>query len=216
MRKKSDKSFIIFIVLFFIVWSLRATLFYYIDQSIASDFWQMVYTQLMKVILWVLPACLYIKLINKASITESLKLGNPKGKWRSISAWLAAFTIIMLGAPSIQAGMLPHPPAAGWLVLLLTNIVSPASEEILFRGFILNKLMGSTSFWKANLITSLLFAAIHIPFWSYARGLNWGVAYDLGVVMVLSIILGYLFKKFNSLIPPILAHMINNMIPSLV
>jgi membrane protease YdiL (CAAX protease family) len=34
--------------------------------------------------------------------------------------------------------------------------------------------------------------------------------------MVVSLILGYLFKKFDSLIPPILAHVINNMIASLV
>jgi len=61
-----------------------------------------------------------------------------------------------------------------------------------------------------------LFVAIHIPFRLYARGLTWGVAYDLGGVMVVSLILGYLFKKFDSLIPPILAHVINNMIASLV
>ena len=86
----------------------------------------------------------------------------------------------------------------------------------MFRGFILNKLMDRTSFWKANLITSLLFVAIHIPFWLYARGLTGEVAFVLGGVMVVSLILGYFFKKFDSLIPPILAHVINNMIASLV
>ena len=213
---QSDKPFIVFLILFFVVWSLRATVFTFIDQAIISDFWLMVYSQLMKVILWILPVCLYIKFIDKANILEALKLGNPKGKWRSIFIWLAAFTIIMLAVASIQKGVLPHAPAAGWLILLLTNIVSPVAEEILFRGFILNKLMARTRFWKANLITSLLFVAIHISYWFYARELNLGVAYDLGGVMVLSLILGYFFKKFDSLIPPILAHSINNMLAGLV
>jgi membrane protease YdiL (CAAX protease family) len=176
----------------------------------------MVYAQLIKVILWVMPVCLYIKFIDKANIPRALKLGNTRGKWGSILAWLAAFTIVMLGSASIQAGVMPHAPTAGWLVLILTNIVTPVSEEIMFRGFILNKLMDRTRFWRANLISSILFVAIHIPYWWYARGINWGVVYDLGGVMVLSLILGYFFKKFDSLIPPILAHMINNMITSLV
>jgi hypothetical protein len=216
LRNKSDRAFVLFVVLFFVVWSLRATVFYFIDQGISSDVWLGVYSQLMKVILWAVPVCLYIRYIDKASIREALKLGNPKGKWRSIFAWLAAFTAVMLFSASVQKGVLPHAPTNGWLVLLLANIVSPVCEEIMFRGFILNKLMDRTSFWKANLITSFLFVAIHIPFWLYARGLTGEVAFDLGGVMVVSLILGYFFKKFDSLTPPILAHVINNMIASLV
>jgi hypothetical protein len=216
LNNKSDKAFVIFIVLFFLVWSLRATVFYFVDRSIDPAFWLMVYSQLIKVILWVVPVCLYIKFIDKDNIPKALKLGNTRGKWGSILAWLAAFTIVMLAAASFQNGVLPHAPAAGWLVLLLTNIVTPVSEEIMFRGFILNKLMDRTSFWNANLISGLLFVAIHVPYWLYSRGLNGAVVNDLGAVLALGIIFGYFFKKFDSLIPPILAHMINNMITGLV
>jgi len=38
-------------------------------------------------------------------------------------------------------------------------------EEIPYRGFMLQKLAERLGFWRANLITSLLFLAIHLPGW---------------------------------------------------
>jgi len=43
LRNKSDRAFVLFVVLFFVVWSLRATVFYFIDQGISSDVWLGVY-----------------------------------------------------------------------------------------------------------------------------------------------------------------------------
>uniref|UniRef100_UPI00403F8EAF CPBP family glutamic-type intramembrane protease n=1 Tax=Niallia sp. XMNu-256 TaxID=3082444 RepID=UPI00403F8EAF len=45
---------------------------------------------------------------------------------------------------------------------LNTILLVGVTEEIVFRGFLLRKLMGSFKFWVANTITSLLFVFIKV------------------------------------------------------
>ncbi|WP_248484459.1 CPBP family intramembrane glutamic endopeptidase [Tepidibacter aestuarii] len=87
------------------------------------------------------------------------------------------------------------------------------TEEIVFRGFLFQKLMEFTSFWKANLITSLLFLIIHFPKW-YAHGLfeSVGIIGRIIFIFMFSIIQGKIFNKTNSLWTCIIVHSLNNFI----
>ena len=51
----------------------------------------------------------------------------------------------------------------GFNELLNTVLLVGITEEIVFRGFLLKKLMNSFKFWIANAITSLLFVSIYFP-----------------------------------------------------
>ncbi|WP_430791466.1 CPBP family intramembrane glutamic endopeptidase [Virgibacillus flavescens] len=76
--------------------------------------------------------------------------------------------------------------------------------------------MASFSFWKANSITSLLFASIHIPIWLY-KGL-FEFPYILNAILttfVLGIIFGFIYKKTNSLWSVIIIHSMYNLLVSL-
>ncbi len=44
----SPRAFILFLVLFFVVWSLRATIFYFIDEGIQTPFLKSVYSNAIK------------------------------------------------------------------------------------------------------------------------------------------------------------------------
>lgn len=97
-----------------------------------------------------------------------------------------------------------------WLnVFLLVGI----TEEIVFRGFILKKLMDSFKFWKANTITSLLFVSIHFPIWIH-KGLF--LFPDILItsinIFVLSAIFGYIYKKTSSLWSVIIIHSFYNLL----
>ena len=98
------------------------------------------------------------------------------------------------------------------LVLVVTTIVVPAFEELLFRGMfqtmVRSRLSGiwsgrrprseSTTAWLAIAITSILFAAIHsdITHWP--------------ALFVLAVCLGYAYEKSGSLFRPILMHSLFN------
>ena len=76
-------------------------------------------------------------------------------------------------------------------------------EELLFRGLIQQDLMRAFG-WKWGLIgASLLFAIMH---------LTWRSMPELGFVFIAGLILGFLYWKTKSLVAPIVAHGINNVI----
>jgi len=106
--------------------------------------------------------------------------------------------------------------AVGLLGSLATVSITPVSEEILFRGFILGKLSETTSFARANVITSILFIAIHQPNWLWVNGFQPWIPVVSGGIFILSLLLGWLVQRTNSLYPAIAGHIINNFIAILL
>jgi len=75
------------------------------------------------------------------------------------------------------------------------------AEELLFRGLIQQDLAGAFG-WKWGLLgASLMFAIMH---------LTWRSIPELGFVFLAGLILGFLYWKTKSLVAPIVAHGINN------
>ena len=59
---------------------------------------------------------------------------------------------------------LRSPTALTIVVLVVTIVVlAPITEELMFRGLVLRSFMRRMSFWPAALLSSLLFAAFHVP-----------------------------------------------------
>lgn len=84
------------------------------------------------------------------------------------------------------------------LAFVTLVVIAPAAEEVLFRGYLLGKLMKHIPVWLAAVLTSLLFAAAHGA---------WNVGID---VFALSLVLCFLRIKTKRLWPGILIHMIKN------
>lgn len=98
-------------------------------------------------------------------------------------------------------------PALLWYQLLLVLLILPVLEEIVFRGLLLDVLtrrfrqrLGRLS--VANLLTSLVFAAVHLihsaPGWAL-------------LVFFPSLVFGYLKERHGSLLSPILMHIFYNL-----
>lgn len=85
---------------------------------------------------------------------------------------------------------------------VLSCLLAPFCEEIIFRGFLFEKLLGTNSMKKSILITSLVFGIMH--------GLS-GVS-----PAIVSIVLCVLYKKYNSLIPCMAVHFLHNLMVFLV
>ncbi len=99
---------------------------------------------------------------------------------------------------------------------LLFTFVSPLLEEMMFRGLILKELAGCLPGWGANLLTSFLFAGIHLPFWLSQGGLTEAMLTNAVGVFVFSLLAGWLYLRSASVWPPTLAHIVNNLVASLL
>ena len=76
-------------------------------------------------------------------------------------------------------------------------------EELLFRGLIQRDLAGALGWRWGLILASLMFAVMH---------LTWRSIPELGFVFLAGLILGALYWKTKSLVAPIVAHGINNVI----
>ncbi|WP_268237917.1 CPBP family intramembrane glutamic endopeptidase [Ornithinibacillus halotolerans] len=87
---------------------------------------------------------------------------------------------------------------------------------MVFRGFILRKLMDYYHFWLANTVTALLFVSIHFPIWFYRGMFEFpGIVSPILTTFILGIIFGYIYRKSNSLWSVIIIHSMYNLLVSL-
>ena len=91
-----------------------------------------------------------------------------------------------------------------WLLVIAMVIVAPIYEELVFRGLLWSAI--SEQFSKsrgtviASIVTSIIFAVIHLQY-----GL-----YEITTIMLLALIFCYARIKSGSVLLPILLHIINN------
>ena len=220
-RSRAARPIILFIVCFFAVWSVRATGLYAIDESIASAGLRTVYSVVIKLLLWVLPACAFALWIRREPPLRYLGMSVlPSARqW----AWSVAVVGALLGAIGAFETL------AGRKSLVLSNLfqfasvpgllaafVSPLLEEVLFRGLLLKELSALLPRWRANLVTSLLFAGIHLPFWLSHGGVNLTMLANTAGVLVFSVVAGWLYLRTASVWPPWVAHVANNLMAAML
>src|SRR6185369_6080964 len=215
------KAFVIYIATFFVVWALRATVLIRIDESITSGVGKNLYSNAVKFAIWVLPVFITLALLRTNPLTY-LKLTSPVNKRGLIVTSLVVFiwlSLVLIGESFLQGksiGGLLSAKAPLWLGILAGVVTSPIWEEILFRGFFLNRLNESLSFWKSNLISAFLFMLAHVPYWVSKNGFSGPVIKDMVNVFLLGSLFGWVMKKTNSLWPAIGAHIENNFLSGLI
>lgn len=210
-------QFFAFVSVFFAVWTLRATIGFSIDESIDGSIARAAYSTTLKCVLWVLPAASFAYWARNQSPPRYLGLSAIP----SMQHWLGSLLItgvfllvvaiyeIGLGSKFISIA----PLAAQPLVLSLLQLaVSPLLEELLFRGLVLHELQTIAPRLIANVLTSLLFAAVHLPFWLAHGGLSMAVAANVFGLFLFSLLAGWLYAQTSSVWPSTVAHSANNLL----
>ena len=87
-------------------------------------------------------------------------------------------------------------------MFIATVIISPIFEEILYRGLMYNKLKEISNAFIGVLISSILFAFLHIP--------GYGFNIKMFSLVLDGILLTYCYEKTDNIYVPILVHSINN------
>jgi uncharacterized protein len=163
-----------------------------------------------KLIVWILPVYYYLKYIDQIQNPFSfLKLNQSitKGMTWGLAV---SFVLILIETSLILANH--SKPNLDLGVRWITAFVFAFPEEVLFRGFLLQKLSKSFTFIKANLYTSLLFVSIHFPLW-FIQGITVPkFIFSVLMVFLVGFGLGYLLKKSNSLWATTIVHTVYNLL----
>jgi membrane protease YdiL (CAAX protease family) len=212
-------ALLIFFIVFYIVWIIRATWFYsMVDASIANEVLKQFFSIFVKFALWVLPAAAFVYWLDGENPLEKMKVNTPVNQNNLVLVLVVStiyFTFVFL-LEYILSGrtLLPlvQAPLLNILIALIGASPSAVIEELFFRGFVLSKMELRFSFWKANVIQAFLFTAIHWPNWLWVKGFHiQEVVTSLGV-FILALLLGWVLKKSNSVWPPVVIHIVNNLL----
>ena len=118
-----------------------------------------------------------------------------------LSILVPVFTLL-LGAiiPSPQTGTIVEVTSSySWWVILISVITAGVTEEILFRGYPLERLLaGLENKWVSAGISLAFFVAIH--------AVGWNLAHIIGVVIPLGIVLTGLYLWQRNLIFVMIVH----------
>ncbi|MCI0660039.1 MAG: CPBP family glutamic-type intramembrane protease [Acidobacteria bacterium] len=90
-----------------------------------------------------------------------------------------------------------HPIYNKALDILIVVVIAPIIEEIMFRGILLNRWISKWGMRKSILVTSLIFALLH---------------FDVLGAFLFAICMAILYFRTRTLLIPIAAHALNNMI----
>ena len=155
----------VFLGAFVVVWTLRATLLYAVDEQL-GDRWRALYGVLVKTLIWGAFAWAGSVRWRDGAPPASLGLRILPGPraW----GWCLGVTGLFLGGVlGVSVGLMHRAPVLSALAgaATLSSLLSPLIEEVLFRGCVLRELRELLPGWAANGVASALFAGIHLPFW---------------------------------------------------
>ncbi len=189
----------------FIVWSF----YRYLPQLL--PLW--VEELILKPLVWLLPLFWLIRKIEKKTFS-SLGLVNinifPSIYWGVGLGLVFAFEGLMTNIfkyKGLELISLDYSPLV-FLGLLFLSLVTAFSEELVFRGYIFNRLWQIwNKEWLANLVSSILFVVIHLPIGIFVLGYTPGVmlAYFL-FVFIFAFGSAFVFGRTKNLISSILLH----------
>jgi membrane protease YdiL (CAAX protease family) len=151
-------------------------------------------------------AFLYVRSRAPPSIVDVMLFLGVMIAWAYGAHRLAAVYPFLRWRPDLMnaAGYFERFPQVSAMHLALTFVVSgvlaPVIEELLFRGFLLNLLRVRWGLWPSVIVSSLAFGAIHFEWASYAS--------------VAGVFLALVYLKFGSLWPVTLLHGFYNIVAS--
>lgn len=120
-----------------------------------------------------------------------------------------ALTYVLDMAPLVFVDPLYQSVSSVWLLIFAMVVVAPIYEEVIFRGILWSAIAEqfTASSYSANhgaivasIVTSLIFAVIHVQY---------GI-YEISTIVVLALIFCYARIKSGSLLLPIVLHIVNN------
>lgn len=209
-KNKSTANLVIYTILFFLIWSSYELLIKpYILQLpiLPSTFIQ----SIIKLSLWTLPSFILIKNSSNLEIPYP-KLFINKIQWKKVIILLLVMILYLLIGSYLQYGNLKIRETFRMISIINSVLFVGITEEMVFRGWILNSLLSRMNTWGALILSSILFVIIHFPTWIYTGSFITNLTSgDFMLAFVLGLIFGMSFIKSENIFVPIILHMVWNL-----
>jgi uncharacterized protein len=181
------------------------------NEWLERDQGSFVYWTVAKTIIWIIPALWLLKLSGR-SLQQVYNLHN----WKEWLVWGGSigFIIGLTGIiPKVLANQQIFPLEPTYALVNVVTI-APIFEEFLIRGAILGNLQQRYTFWKANVLSSVLFVGLHLPGWYFMGILSENLTKPVGgafSIFLLGLAFGYATYRGKSVMGGTLAHFLNNL-----
>ena len=159
---------------------------------------------IIKNLVWTLPAVLLICHFRSRVYADLKTMFTQKVKWLYYLPVFAAFTVYLLSIPLKKHGKLETVSGFG-LPLIIADLFVGITEEMVFRGWLLNVMMGKGKKWLPVAVNTLMFLLIHFPTWIMEGQFlsNLLMSWSL---MLLSVLFSVSFICSKNILVPVLLH----------
>ncbi len=207
-----NKALILYSIAFYTIW----TLFEFLVKPVIDDIFhgeissQIVKTVVIKNLVWVLPAALLVHHYRDDVCIRLKEMFTTKVKWLRYLPVFLLFVLYPLVTAYLHKGSLTLNSDFGAKEIIMYSFVG-ITEEMVFRGWLLNAMVGKerTNQWRAILLNSLMFVAIHIPTWTIHSQLTAAfLHFGFVQIIILSVIFSITFLKSRNILVPVALHMI--------
>ena len=198
----NHREVIKYFIMLVTIWTLYLLFLYDYISSIHLGY---VLTSLCKVSLFLLP----ILWITKLNGLRSVGISYPNSNTFKIGFLVASIYLVVGTMLNIYVGgcsVMKLPDLRFWL---FNFIISCLVEEIVFRGFIFQRLRSVSSFRLSAIISSILFLIIHFPGWIIFSMESW-IVVSISI-FILGIVLAYVKERTESVWACYIIHAFNNL-----
>jgi len=211
-RNLTVGKIIAYCLIFFAIWSVRELIIRPVWLNQFDGLTWHILESSMKLLVWTLPAILLIKYFQDDMWISLKEMFTTKPRWFKGAPILSIIIIVPILQALIFGGRLAIRPDFVPLSLIQGVLFAGITEDIVFRGFLLNAFLKKMKTWQAVALDAVLFYLIHVPLWLY-NGHDLGFFLSATInVMALSVIFAYSFIKTKNIFVPIVLHMIWNLL----
>ena len=211
-HKLTPSKIYIYLIIFFTIWSIRELVIQPVFLDPLNIIVSEILATIIKLLVWTLPAVLLIKHFQDDMWISLKDMLTTKPKWFKNAYIIPAVLIVPILQALIHGGGLAIRPDLIPIRLIGVVLFVGVTEEIVFRGFLLNAFLKKMKMWQAVALDAVLFYLIHIPIWiSQGNDLTFFLSAII-TVTVLSVFFAYSFMKTRNIFVPIALHMIWNLL----
>lgn len=177
---------------------------------------QLVKSGVVKNLAWTLPAIWMVKRFETDVHIGLREMFTVKVRLRKYLPIFFCMTVYLLAGAVLQKGGIAIREEFGLPDLIIVLFVG-ITEEMVFRGWLLNATVRGERRWAAILVNALMFLSIHFPRWIHEGAFTTNFQ-NLGFlgVFLLSILFGWTFLASRSLWVPIALHMYWDLVVTMI
>jgi len=212
-RKLSVFYITLYLIIFFAIWSVRELVIQPVFLSPLSDIASEIIGEVIKLLVWTLPAVLLIRYFQNDMWIGLKEMFTTKPKWfKDAPIILVLVLIVPILQALVHGGGIAIDPDFNPVRLIGTVFFVGITEEIVFRGFLLNATLKKMKLWSAITLNAVLFYLIHIPIWIYQGQDITFFIWAIITIMAYSALFSYSFIKTKNIFVPIILHMVLNLL----